>query len=121
MARVKRGPKRAAKRKKVLKLASGFFGTKSKAYRMAQQAVDKALGYAYVDRRKKKRTFRSLWILRINAAARMRGTNYSQLIAGLKRANVDLNRKQLAELAVLQPAAFDALVEEAGKALAAAR
>lgn len=117
MARVKRGPKRAAKRKKVLKLASGFFGTKSKAYRMAQQAVDKALGYAYVDRRKKKRNFRSLWILRINAAARINGLSYNRLIAGLKAAGSTLDRKSLADLAVRDAKAFGEIASLAKKAL----
>ena len=117
MARVKRGPKRAAKRKKVLKLASGFYGTKSKAYRMAQQAVDKALGYAYVDRRKKKRNFRSLWILRINAAARINGMSYSRLIAGLKAAGSTLDRKSLADLAVRDANAFSEVAGMAKKAL----
>jgi large subunit ribosomal protein L20 len=118
MARVKRGPKRAAKRKKVLKLASGFFGTKSKAYRMAQQAVDKALGYAYVDRRKKKRNFRSLWILRINAAARINGLSYNRLIAGLKAAGSTLDRKSLADLAVKDAKTFAEIAGVAKKALA---
>jgi large subunit ribosomal protein L20 len=118
MARVKRGPKRAAKRKKVLKLASGFFGTKSKAYRMAQQAVDKALGYAYVDRRKKKRNFRSLWILRINAAARINGLSYNRLIAGLKAAGSTLDRKSLADLAVRDAKTFAEIAGVAKKALA---
>jgi len=117
MARVKRGPKRAAKRKKVLKLASGFFGTKSKAYRMAQQAVDKALGYAYVDRRKKKRNFRSLWILRINAAARINGMSYNRLIAGLKAAGSTLDRKSLADLAVKDAKTFADIAAVAKKAL----
>jgi large subunit ribosomal protein L20 len=119
MPRVKRGPKRAAKRKKVLKLASGFFGTKSKAYRMAQQAVDKALGYAFVDRRKKKRNFRSLWILRINAAARLNGLSYNRLIAGLKAAGSTLDRKSLAELAVRDAKAFADIATAAKKALEA--
>ena len=117
MARVKRGPKRAAKRKKVLKLASGFFGTKSKAYRMAQQAVDKALGYAFVDRRKKKRNFRSLWILRINAAARINGMSYNRLIAGLKAAGSTLDRKSLADLAVKDAKTFAEIASVAKKAL----
>jgi large subunit ribosomal protein L20 len=120
MPRVKRGPKRAAKRKKVLKLASGFFGTKSKAYRMAQQAVDKALGYAFVDRRKKKRNFRSLWILRINAAARLNGLSYNRLMAGLKAAGSTLDRKSLAELAVRDAKAFSDVAATAKKALESA-
>ncbi len=99
MPRVKRGPKRAQKRKRVLKLASGYWGTKSKAYRMAQQAVDRAGKSAYRDRRRRKRDFRSLWIVRINAAAHLHGLSYSKLIAGLKLAGSELNRKMLAELA----------------------
>ena len=89
MARVKRGNKRVQRRKKILKLAKGYYGTKSKAHRMAKQAVDKSLGYAYRDRRQKKRQFRSLWIVRINAAARLHGLSYSRLIAGLKAAGSD--------------------------------
>lgn len=118
MARVKRGPKRAAKRKKVLKLASGFYGTKSKSYRMAMQAVDKALGYATRDRRQKKRQFRSLWILRINAAARQHGLSYNRLISGLKAVGSALDRKMLADLAVADPKAFAELAEKAKSALA---
>ena len=100
MARVKRGNKRVQRRKKILKLARGFYGTKSKAYRMAKQAVDKALVYAYRDRRQKKRQLRSLWIVRINAAARLHGLSYSRLIAGLKAAGSELDRKVLADIAV---------------------
>lgn len=117
MARVKRGPKRAAKRKKILKRASGFYGTKSKAYRMAMQAVDKALGYAFVDRRKKKRDFRRLWILRINAAARLHGLSYNRLISGLKAAGSTLDRKMLADLAVRDARAFGEIAATAQKAL----
>lgn len=117
MARVKRGPKRAAKRKKILKRASGFYGTKSKAYRMAMQAVDKALGYAFVDRRKKKRDFRRLWILRINAAARLHGLSYNRLISGLKAAGSTLDRKMLADLAVRDAKAFGEIAATAQKAL----
>lgn len=117
MARVKRGPKRAAKRKKILKLSSGFFGTKGNAHRMAKQAVDKALGYAYVDRRKKKRDFRRLWILRINAAARLHGMSYNRLIAGLKAAGSALDRKMLADLAVRDPKGFGEVAAAAAKAI----
>jgi large subunit ribosomal protein L20 len=117
MPRVKRGPKRVAKRKKILKLSSGFFGTKSNAYRMAKQAVDKALGYAYRDRRTKKRNFRSLWILRINAAARLHGLSYNRFIAGLKNAGSVLDRKTLADLAVRDEKAFGELAAAAKKAL----
>ena len=121
MVRVTYGAPRRRKKVKIFKQARGFRGGRSRLWRTVRETIVRAWAFAYRDRRQKKRHFRRLWILRINAAARMRGTNYSQLIAGLKRANVELNRKQLAELAVLQPAAFDALVEEAGKALAAAR
>jgi large subunit ribosomal protein L20 len=117
MARVKRGNKRLQKRKKILKLASGFYGTKSKAHRMAKLAVDKALGYAYRDRRQKKRQLRSLWIIRINAAARLHGLNYSRLISGLKAAGSLLDRKVLADLAVTDPAGFAGLAAMAKTAL----
>ena len=117
MARVKRGSKRVQKRKKILKLASGYYGTKSKSHRMAKQAVDKSLGFAYRDRRQKKRQIRSLWIVRINAAARLHGLSYSRLIAGLKAAGSLLDRKVLADLAVREPQAFAALVEKAKAAL----
>src|SRR4051794_10001371 len=117
MARVKRGNKRAQRRKKILSLASGFYGTKSKAHRIAKQAVDKALNYAYRDRRQKKRQLRSLWIVRINAAARLHGLSYSRLIAGLKAAGSDLDRKVLADIAVHDAAAFGALAQAAIQAL----
>jgi large subunit ribosomal protein L20 len=117
MARVKRGTKRVQRRKKILGLAKGFYGTKSKAHRMAKQAVDKSLGYAYRDRRQKKRQLRSLWIIRINAAARLHGLNYSRLIAGLKAAGSDLDRKILADLAVKDAQAFAGLADMAKKAL----
>ncbi len=117
MARVKRGNKRLLKRKKILKRASGFYGTKSKAHRVAKLAVDKALGYAYRDRRQKKRHMRSLWIVRINAAARLSGLSYSRLIAGLKLAGSELDRKVLAEMAVADLAGFAAIAELAKKAL----
>ncbi len=117
MARVKRGNKRLLKRKKILDRASGFYGTKSKAHRVAKLAVDKALGYAYRDRRQKKRHMRSLWIVRINAAARLSGLSYSRLIAGLKAAGSELDRKVLAEMAVADLAGFAAIAELAKKAL----
>jgi large subunit ribosomal protein L20 len=119
MARVKRGNKRLLKRKRLLKLSSGFWGTKSNAHRMAKQAVDKALGYAYRDRRQKKRQLRSLWIVRINAAARLHGLSYSRLIAGLKAAGSSLDRKVLADIAVTDPAGFAGLAEMAKSALGA--
>jgi large subunit ribosomal protein L20 len=117
MARVKRGTKRVQRRKKILGLAKGFYGTKSKAHRVAKLAVDKALGYAYRDRRQKKRQLRSLWIIRINAAARLHGLSYSRLIAGLKAAGSDLDRKILADIAVKDAQAFAGLAELAKKAL----
>ena len=117
MARVKRGTKRIAKRKKILDRASGYYGTKSKSHRMAKLAVDKSLGYAYRDRRQKKRQLRSLWIVRINAAAHLSGLNYSRLIAGLKAAGSLLDRKVLADIAVTDPQAFAGLAEMAKQAL----
>ena len=104
MPRVKRGTVRRAKRKKLLKRAKGFYATKSKLYQAAQEAVDKALNYAYSGRRRKKRDFRRVWVVRINAAARLHGLTYGQLISGLKAAGVGLDRKSLAELAVNHPA-----------------
>lgn len=117
MARVKRGNKRVQRRKKILNLASGYYGTKSKAHRMAKQAVDKSLVYAYRDRRQKKRHLRSLWIIRINAAARLHGLSYSRLIAGLKAAGSDLDRKVLADIAVRDEKGFAALADMAKQAL----
>src|SRR5918995_5035661 len=111
MPRVKRGTKRRAKRKKILKLASGYRLTKGKLYRAAREAVQKGLGYAYRDRRNKKRDFRGLWIIRINAAARQHDLSYSRFMAGLKKAGVDLNRKMLADLAVHDSAAFGHLAQ----------
>jgi len=111
--RVKRGPKRRASRDKTLELASGFFLTKSKLHRAAQEAVEKSLRYGYVGRRRKKRDFRALWIIRISAACRAAGTSYSRFMAGLKAAGVELNRKILADLAYNDEAAFRLLVEQA--------
>ena len=116
MPRVKRGTVRRAKRKKLLKRAKGFYQTKSKLYRSAKESVDKALGYAYVGRRRKKRDFRRLWVVRINAAARENGLTYGQLIAGLKLAGNTLDRKSLAELAANSPAAFAKVAAVAAKA-----
>jgi large subunit ribosomal protein L20 len=116
--RVKRSTNRRDYRRKTLKLAKGYFLTKSKLYRAAQEAVEKALRYAYVGRRRKKRDFRSLWILRINAACRAHGLSYSKFIGALKKCGVELNRKILADMAVNQPAAFAALVEKARSAQA---
>jgi large subunit ribosomal protein L20 len=119
MPRVKRGAKRAQKRKKVLKLSSGYFGVKSNAYRMAKQQVDKSLGYAYRDRRNRKREMRRLWIVRINAAARLHGLSYSRLISGLKAAGSELDRKMLADIAVRDERAFAELANLAKSALPA--
>jgi len=111
--RVKRGPKRRAYRHKTLARASGFFLTKSKLNRAAQEAVEKAQRYAYVGRRRKKRDFRSLWIVRIGAACRAADISYSRFISGLKKAGVELNRKILADMAAQDDAAFLALVAQA--------
>jgi large subunit ribosomal protein L20 len=116
MPRVKRGSSRRAKRKKLLKRAKGFYATKSKLYQAAQEAVDKALNYAYSGRRRKKRDFRRLWVVRINAAARANGLSYGQLISGLKAAGVGLDRKSLAELAVNHPAAFACVAQQPQRA-----
>ncbi len=112
MPRVKRGNVRRAKRKKLLSRAKGFYLTKGKLYRAAKQAVDKSLGYAFVGRRNKKRDFRRLWIVRINAAAREHGLSYNQFISGLNKAGVDIDRKILADLAVNDAAAFGKLAEQ---------
>ena len=119
MPRVKRGTVRRAKRKKLLARAKGYYANKSKLYRAAKESVDTALKYAFVGRRRKKRDFRTLWIVRINAAAREHGLTYGQLIAGLKAAGVTLDRKMLADLAVTEPTAFAALVTQAKSALPA--
>ncbi|MEM7352420.1 MAG: 50S ribosomal protein L20 [Acidobacteriota bacterium] len=119
MPRVKRGTKRHNKRRKVLKLAKGYYGTRSKAYRIAKQAVDRALAYSYRDRRQRKRQFRRLWIARINAAARLHGLSYSRFINGLKKAGSELDRKMLADLAVREPEAFAQLATTAKEALEA--
>ena len=109
--RVKRSSNRKDRRKKILKLAEGYWGAKSRLHRTAKIQVDKSLQYAYRDRKQRKRQFRSLWITRINAAARQNGTTYSALIAGLKNAGRDLDRKVLADLAVRDPQAFTQIVE----------
>ena len=111
MPRVKRGSKRRERRKKILGLAKGYFLTKGKLYRSAKESVDRAGNFAYVGRRNKKRDFRRLWIIRINAAARLHDLSYSQFIAGLRRAGIVLDRKSLSEIAIHDPAAFDKLVE----------
>ena len=117
MPRVKRGTKRRANRRKTLGLAKGFFLTKSKLHRAAQEAVEKSLKYGYVGRRLKKRDFRSLWIVRIGAACRAADISYSRFMDGLKKAGVDLNRKILADMALNDPPAFGALVSQAKAAL----
>jgi large subunit ribosomal protein L20 len=116
--RVKRSTNRRDSRRKTLKLAKGFFLTKSKLYRAAQEAVEKALRYGYVGRRRKKREYRALFILRINAGCRINGISYSKFIGALKKAGIELNRKMLADLAANEPAAFASLVTKAKAALA---
>ena len=118
MPRVKRGVQAHAKHKKVLKQARGYYGARSKVFRVAKQAVIKAGQYAYRDRRVKKRQFRSLWIQRINAAARMNGLSYSRMINGLNKAGVEIDRKMLADIAVHDMPAFSQLAEKAKAALA---
>ena len=118
MARVKGAMMTRKRRNKILKLAKGYWGSKSKHYKMANQAVMKSLTYAYTGRKLKKRDFRQLWITRINAGAKMNGMNYSTFMNGLKKAGIVINRKMLAELAVNDKAAFAQLVETAKKALA---
>ena len=113
--RVKRGYKARRRRNKVLKLAKGFRGGRSKLFRTAADSVDKALMYAYRDRKARKRDFRRLWIARINAAARMNDTTYSRLIHGLKQANIELDRKVLADLAISDPAGFKKVTELAAQ------
>ena len=120
MPRVRRGKKRAQKRRKILKQAKGYYGARSKAHRVAKEAVERAGAFAYRDRRQKKRQFRRLWVVRINAAARANGLSYSRLIDGLKKAGSDLDRKMLADLAVRDPQAFTRIAELAKDALAKA-
>ena len=117
MPRVKRGVTARARHKKVMKAAKGFYGARSRVYRVAVQAVTKAGQYAYRDRRQKKRQFRQLWIARINAAARQNGLSYSRLIDGLKKASIEIDRKILSDIAVHDKLAFTALVEKAKAAL----
>jgi large subunit ribosomal protein L20 len=118
MPRVKRSVHARKKRRKVLEQASGYWGLKHSSYRRAKEQVDRSLVYAYRDRKTKKRMLRRLWIIRINAAARQNGLSYNQFIAGLKKANIELDRKVLADLAVADPAAFGAIAEQAKAALA---
>ena len=117
MARIKRAVNAQKKKRKIMKLAKGYFGAKSKQYRAASEQVRRSLRYAYIGRKQKKRDFRRLWIARINAAARINGLSYSKLINGLKVAEIDINRKVLAELAISDAAAFAALAAKAKEAL----
>ena len=117
MTRVKRGTLKRKKHKKVLKEARGYYGAKSRSYRSAKQQILKSLSYAYRDRKNNKRNFRRLWIIRINAAARLNGLSYNELINGLKKASIDINRKILSELSVNDPNAFKELTEVAKKQL----
>lgn len=117
MPRVRRGNKRANKRRRILKLAKGYYGMKSKNYRVAMQAVDRALSYAYRDRRQRKRQFRRLWITRINAGARQHGLSYSRFMNGLKMIGCQIDRKILADLAVHEPQAFAQLTQAAKEGL----
>ena len=118
MPRVKRSVHARKKRRKVLEQASGYWGRKHSHYRYAKEQVEHSLVYAYRDRKNKKRTFRRLWIMRINAAARQEGLSYNQFVAGCKKANIELDRKVLADLAVNDPAAFSKIAEQAKAALA---
>ena len=118
MPRVKRGTKRRARRKKILERASGYYLTKSKLYRSAKESVERGLKFAYSGRKQKKRQYRSIWIVRIGAAAKLNGTSYSQFIHGLKKASIDLDRKILADLAVNDAAGFAALCKQAQAATA---
>jgi large subunit ribosomal protein L20 len=121
MARVKRGVTARARHKKILKQAKGYFGARSRVFRVAKQAVIKAGQYAFRDRKQRKRQFRSLWIIRINAGARLHGLNYSRLISGLHLAQIEIDRKVLADLAVSEPAAFADIAEKAKAALEKAK
>ena len=121
MPRAKRGNKRTERRKKILKIAKGYRGTKSKLYRSAKESVERGLNFAYTGRKLKKRDFRSLWIVRIGAAARLNGLNYSQFMHGLKTAGIELDRKVLADLAVNAPDAFADLAGQAKNALGSAQ
>jgi large subunit ribosomal protein L20 len=117
MPRAKRGNKRLERRKKILKLAKGYRGTKSKLYRSAKESVERGLNFAYTGRKLRKRDFRTLWIVRISAAARLNGLSYSQFMHGLKLAGIELDRKILADLAAKQPEAFTSLAGQVRKAL----
>ena len=117
MARVKGAMMTRKRRNKIMKLAKGYWGSKSTHYKMANQAVMKSLKYAYIGRKQKKREFRQLWIARINAACKANGMNYSRFMNGIKKAGITMNRKMLSEMAIHEPAAFTALVEQAKNAL----
>lgn len=117
MSRVKRGVQAHRRHKKILKLAKGYYGARSRVFRVAKQAVIKAGQYAYRDRRQRKRQFRALWIARINAGARMNGLSYSRLISGLKKSSIEIDRKVLADLAIHDKVVFTAIVEKAKAAL----
>ncbi|MFZ9310526.1 MAG: 50S ribosomal protein L20 [Schleiferiaceae bacterium] len=119
MARIKRGVTAHARHKKILKLAKGYYGARRKVFRVAKQAVTKAAQYAYIGRKQRKRQFRSLWITRINAAARINGLSYSRFMNGVLKANIKLDRKALADLAIHDAAAFAKIAEQAKSALAA--
>lgn len=119
MARVKGAKATRKRRSKILKLAKGYWGAKSKHFKMANQAVMKSLTYAYVGRKRKKRDYRQLWITRINAACKMNGMNYSRFMYGLKLSGIDLNRKMLSEIAIHEPEAFTALAQKAKMAIGA--
>ena len=118
MTRVKRGFKRAQRRKRMMKFAKGFYGAKSRLYRSAKEAVEKALGYAYRDRKVKKRDFRRLWVVRIGAACVQNGMSYSKFMAGINKSGIELNRKVLADMAAQDPAGFTQLIDKAKAALA---
>ena len=115
--RIKRAVNAVKKRRKIMKLAKGYFGSKSRSYRIAREAVMKSLNYAFIGRRRKKRDFRKLWITRISAQCKVEGINYSRFINGLKKSNIELNRKMLSEIAIYDKEAFAALVDTAKKAL----
>ncbi len=116
MARVKRGVTAKARHKKVLKAAKGYYGSKSTLFKTAKQAVMKSMAYSYIGRKRRKRDFRKLWIARINAATRQNGLNYSKFISGLKKANIDIIRKMLSEMAIYDPESFTKLVDIAKNA-----
>ncbi len=118
MSRVSSGPARHARKRKIIKAAKGYYGRRKNTFRVANQAVEKAGQYAYRDRRAKKRTFRALWIQRINAAARLNGLTYATFMNGLSKSGVELDRKVLSDLAIREPEAFASLVEQAKQALA---